>query len=189
MAWQEELRVRTQESGNGDVCRAILATLPSWFGIPASVEDYVAVSDAARTIVASRGDQDVGFLTLVSHGTFAAEIYVMGVVPHEHRRGIGRALLAETERQLASSGVEFLQVKTLSSRKPDDGYDRTRAFLPCAMTSTTPGAGQEFSVATSVECREPRWDRKRMVNALRESMQSDCDPTDESMSALRMASA
>jgi ribosomal protein S18 acetylase RimI-like enzyme len=128
MALREEILVRTQESGSGDVCRTILATLPSWFGIPASVEDYVAVSDASRTIVASRGDRDIGFLTLVSHGPYAAEIYVMGVLPHEHRRGIGRILLTEAERQLAGSGIEFLQVKTLSSRKPDDGYDRTRAF-------------------------------------------------------------
>ena len=74
----------------------------------------------------------MGFLTLVLHGHFAAEIYVMGVVPQEHRQGIGRLLLAEAERRLATAGVEFLQVKTLSSRKSDGGYDKTRAFyLSC----------------------------------------------------------
>jgi ribosomal protein S18 acetylase RimI-like enzyme len=52
----------------------------------------------------------------------------MGVVPEEHRQGIGRLLLAEAETRLATAGVEFLQVKTLSSRKSDDGYDKTRAF-------------------------------------------------------------
>ena len=90
------------------------------------------MADRSLTVVASRGDQDVGFLTLVSHGPFAGEIYVMGVVPHEHRRGIGRLLLAEAEYRLATAGVEFLQVKTLSSRKSDEGYDKTRAFyLSC----------------------------------------------------------
>jgi len=102
--------------------------LPSWFGIPAAVEDYVAVADRSLTVVASREDQDVGFLTLMSHSPFAAEIYVMGVVPQEHRHGIGRLLLAEAESRLATAGVEFLQVKTLSSRKSDDGYAKTRAF-------------------------------------------------------------
>jgi ribosomal protein S18 acetylase RimI-like enzyme len=128
MAWYEDIALRTQESGSGDICRSILATLPSWFGIPASVEDYVAISDRSLTIVASRGDHDVGFLTLVFHGPYAAEIYVMGVVPQDHRRGIGRLLLTAAEDQLANSGVEFLQVKTLSSRKSDDGYAKTRAF-------------------------------------------------------------
>jgi GNAT superfamily N-acetyltransferase len=67
-------------------------------------------------------------LTLLSHGPYAAEIYVMGVIPEEHRQGIGRLLLAEAEARLATAGVEFLQVKTLSSRKSAEGYDKTRAF-------------------------------------------------------------
>lgn len=33
-----------------------------------------------------------------------------------------------TSRWLASAGVEFLQVKTLSAKHPDEGYEKTRAF-------------------------------------------------------------
>jgi ribosomal protein S18 acetylase RimI-like enzyme len=128
VAWPENIGLRTETTGAGATCRRILGTLPSWFGVPASVEDYVSVTDRSPTIVASRDEHDVGFLTLVSHGPFAAEIYVMGVVPQAHRRGIGRVLVAEAERRLAEAGAEFLQVKTLSSRKIDEGYAKTRAF-------------------------------------------------------------
>jgi GNAT superfamily N-acetyltransferase len=38
----------------------------------------------------------------------------MGVVPQEHRHGIGRLLLGEAESRLVTAGVEFLQVKTLN---------------------------------------------------------------------------
>ena len=29
----------------GDICREVLESLPEWFGIPASVENYVAAAD------------------------------------------------------------------------------------------------------------------------------------------------
>lgn len=115
-------------SGAGPVCRRILGTLPTWFGIPASVEDYVAMADRAPTVVASLEGTDVGLTTIVRHSDFAAEVYVMGVLPDYHRHGIGRAMLRHAEVGLAADGVEFLQVKTLSPRHPDEGYKRTRAF-------------------------------------------------------------
>ena len=120
--------MRNQAVGAGGPCRRILKTLPAWFGIPASVEDYIATADRSSTVIASRGDEDVGLLTLVSHSRYAAEVYVMAVLPELHRQGIGRALLGHAEGMLAADGAEFLQVKTLAPSKPDDGYDKTRAF-------------------------------------------------------------
>jgi GNAT superfamily N-acetyltransferase len=105
-----------------------LVTLPTWFGIPAAVEDYIARADRSPTIIASLGDEDVGLLTLVRHSPYAAEVYVMAVLPEFHRRGIGGALLEHAEDMLAAEGIEFLQVKTLAPSKPDEGYDKTRAF-------------------------------------------------------------
>jgi len=123
-----ELRIRDQPVGAGATCRRILKTLPTWFGIPASVEDYVAAADRSPTVIASLGDEDVGLLTLVRHSRYAAEVYVMAVLPELHRQGIGRALLGHAEGMLAADGVEFLQVKTLAPSKPDAGYHKTRAF-------------------------------------------------------------
>ena len=124
----EGLVLYDQPTGAGATCSRRLDALPTWFGIPASVEDYVAVADRTPTVVASLGDVDVGLATIVRHSKFAAEVYVMGVLPELHRRGIGRAMLRHAESELAADRVEFLQVKTLSPRHPDEGYERTRAF-------------------------------------------------------------
>jgi ribosomal protein S18 acetylase RimI-like enzyme len=122
------VEIRDQSSGSGELCRTILGALPTWFGIPESVEDYVAVAERSPTVIASLGGGDVGLLTVLSHSPDAAEIYVMAVLPEHHRRGIGGAMLRHTEATLAGAGVEFLQVKTLSASHPDEGYDKTRAF-------------------------------------------------------------
>lgn len=120
--------IRIEESGGGEICRSILDALPHWFGVPASVDDYVAAADRSPSVIAAADGSDVGITTLVSHGPFAAEVYVMGVLPEYHRCGVGRAMLQAAEARLARAGVEFLQVKTLSPSKPDDGYEKTRAF-------------------------------------------------------------
>ena len=119
---------RLQMEGSGEVCRQVLAALPTWFGIPESVDDYIAVAEANPTVVASVDGRDAGLLTLVLHNEYSAEIYVMGVRAEHHRRGIGRTMLGAAESWLAGRGVEFLQVKTLSARRDDAGYAKTRAF-------------------------------------------------------------
>lgn len=128
MVIEPRVQLRVQSSGSGSICRRILGALPAWFGIEESVENYVAVADRSPTVIASLDGEDVGILTVVSHNEYAAEVYVMAVLPDYHRQGIGRTMLEHVERFLASSDVEFLQVKTLSSSRPDEGYEKTRAF-------------------------------------------------------------
>jgi len=125
---RDQLRLRDEPNGAGPVTRHILSALPTWFGIPESVDDYVATADRSPTIIASLGSTDVGVTTIVRHSEHAAEVFVMGVLPAYHRRGIGQAMLKHAEDTLSRDGVEFLQVKTLSPRHPDEGYKRTRAF-------------------------------------------------------------
>jgi GNAT superfamily N-acetyltransferase len=109
-------------SGSGSIGRTILGTLPRWFGIQESVDDYVSVA------VASIDGEDVGFLTLVHRSPYASEVYVMAILPGHRRQGIGRRMLKHAEDALGRAGVEFLQVKTLSAEHPDGGYEGTRAF-------------------------------------------------------------
>jgi GNAT superfamily N-acetyltransferase len=122
------VQLRDQQIGSGSICRRVLGTLPTWFGIQESVEDYVAVADRSPTTIASLHGEDIGFLTLVHHSPYAAEVYVMGVLPDHHRRGVGGKMLKHVEGSLTRAGVEFLQVKTLSAKHPDEGYEKTRAF-------------------------------------------------------------
>ena len=117
-----------RELGSGAACRHVLAALPTWFGVPESVEDYVAKADEHPTVVAVHEGTDIGILTLVVHTPFAAEVYVMGVLPEHHRHGIGRQMLGLAEAWLRDRDIEYLQVKTLSPRKADEGYEKTRAF-------------------------------------------------------------
>ncbi len=123
-----DVELREQSAGSGPVCRQILGALPHWFGIPGSVETYVAMADRSPTVIASRQGEDVGIVTVIRHGPHSAEIYVMAVTPALHRQGIGGAMLRYVEASLAGDGVEFLQVKTLSASSPDEGYEKTRAF-------------------------------------------------------------
>jgi GNAT superfamily N-acetyltransferase len=123
-----ETQMRVQDHGSGEICRSVLATLPTWFGRPESVEDYVAKADEHPTVVATVDQDDLGILTMVVHTPYAAEVNVMGVRPEHHRRGIGRRMLAVAETWLRERDIEYLQVKTLSPRHPDPGYVRTREF-------------------------------------------------------------
>ncbi len=70
----------------------------------------------------------VGFLSLKTHTTFAAEVYVMGIKRPWHRRGNGRALIEAVVELEISEGIRFLTVKTLSPSNDDPNYARTRLF-------------------------------------------------------------
>ncbi len=123
-----EIQMRVQEHGSGEICRSVLASLPTWFGLPESVEDYVAKANEHPTVVATVDGDDLGILTMVVHTPYAAEVYVMGIRPENHRHGVGRQMLAVAETWLRERDIEYLQVKTLSPRHPDPGYVKTREF-------------------------------------------------------------
>lgn len=115
-------------TGQSAVCEPILNSLPQWFGIEASNQQYLRDIEVLLTFLARRDDCVVGFLTLKQHNPYAAEVHIMGVSPELHTQGIGRGLIAAGERFLQQQGVEYLQVKTLSATHPDEYYARTRAF-------------------------------------------------------------
>lgn len=112
----------------GAICAEILASLPHWFGIPASNAAYIRDVEAMPMFAVFDGDKPLGFIALGRPTPSTVEIHVLGVRPELHRSGIGRALVACAESFARQAGVPFLTVKTLSSRDPDEGYARTRAF-------------------------------------------------------------
>jgi GNAT superfamily N-acetyltransferase len=122
------LTLRVHEEGAGAICAEILDALPHWFGFPDSVADYVESAETHPTVVATTAGRECGILTLRLRSPYAAEIVVMGVLPEQHRSGVGRAMLEEAESWLAQRDISYLQVKTLSPRSPDEGYAATRAF-------------------------------------------------------------
>ncbi|MEM7125534.1 MAG: GNAT family N-acetyltransferase [Chloroflexota bacterium] len=114
--------------GQGGTCEPVLRDLPNWFGIEEATKHYIQEIDTLPTFLACQGDEVVGFLSLKSHNSHSAEVYVMGIKKDRHRRGIGKKLLHEAEAHLQAQEVEYLQAKTLSNSHPDEGYAKTRAF-------------------------------------------------------------
>jgi coenzyme F420-0:L-glutamate ligase/coenzyme F420-1:gamma-L-glutamate ligase len=107
------------------IAEVVLRDLPEWFGIE---HETVAYIEAAATLPTFAVEPDAGFLSLKQHTPHAAELYVMGVRREQHRRGIGRSLVAAAESWCRAHGVRYLHVKTLGPSRPSRGYGATRAF-------------------------------------------------------------
>jgi ribosomal protein S18 acetylase RimI-like enzyme len=114
----------TEPEQRARICEGVLRALPDWFGIASAVDHYI---EAAVELPTFAVDRDA-FLSLKLHTPAAAEIYVMGVRPERHRRGLGAALVSAAEAFLRERDVEYLQVKTLGPSRPDEHYERTRLF-------------------------------------------------------------
>lgn len=106
----------------------LLAALPDWFGIPEANAGYVAAARTLPTYLARDDGGVLGALLVKRHFPASAEVYLLAVAPGRHRQGIGRALVAAAEADLARQGVRILQVKTLGPSRPNEPYARTRAF-------------------------------------------------------------
>jgi len=115
----------TDPAERSRIAEAVLRDLPEWFGIEEATAAYI---DAAATLPTFAAGSEAGFLCLKQHMPQAAEVYVMAVRREHHRRGIGRALVAEAESWCRARGIRFLQVKTLGPSRESRGYGATRAF-------------------------------------------------------------
>lgn len=116
------------ESEKQDVARKILESLPEWFAILDSREEYIHKSKEQICIAAYNDDkQPVGFLCLKETGKDTVEIAVMGVLKEYHRKGIGGKLFQLSKEIVADNGYSFMQVKTVQMGKYPD-YDQTNKF-------------------------------------------------------------
>jgi ribosomal protein S18 acetylase RimI-like enzyme len=106
----------------------LLQGLPEWFGIEQSNAEYVEDARHLPTYVVLDHDAVIGIMLVKRHFPASAEVHLMAVDPQRHRQGVGRALIAAAETDLKAEGVRFLQVKTLSESRPNEHYERTRAF-------------------------------------------------------------
>ena len=113
-------------------CRAVLATLPDWFGLPASNEAYLAnLANLAilPSWVATDAGRVVGFTSMRVHNPRSVELEVLAVERERHRQGIGRRLVGAHEAEIdRRPEVTLFHVKTRGPSQPDPGYERTRHF-------------------------------------------------------------
>ena len=116
------------EIGDPVITEKILRALPDWFGIEEATLEYIQNATKYPMIVIYENNSPVGFISIKSHSSFTSEIYVMGIMPDHHRKGIGEKLLLESERILALNKTEYLQVKTLDESRENEAYRKTRLF-------------------------------------------------------------
>ena len=120
---------RAPAAGAGAMCRAILDTIPSWFGIPEANDAYVEFVDTHDTWIArSEEPEPIGLISGPLHFPETAEIAIMSVRRAWHRRGVGRALVHAFEAHHRRLGTRLVEVKTLGPSHPDEGYRATREF-------------------------------------------------------------
>ena len=123
-----EIREITNPEEKSTICNNIIRALPNWFGIEESIVDYVAgVKD--KPFYAILDDKTpVGFVSILVHNPYTAEIYVMGILESHHRQGLGKKIITFCEDYCHAHGMEFLTVKTLDESREDAYYERTRKF-------------------------------------------------------------
>jgi GNAT superfamily N-acetyltransferase len=102
--------------------------LSGWFGIEASLLEYIRDADRLPTFVAREASSALGFITLKQHFETTWEVHCLAVAHADRRRGIGRSLHAHAEDWLRGKGATMLQVKTLADTHPSKEYAETRRF-------------------------------------------------------------
>ena len=81
--------------------KEILEKLPDWFGNEQSNEEYAEGSRECPYWAAFDNEQNcIGFFALKVHYSYTGDIYVCGVLPEYHNKGIGKAIYKEVEQFL-----------------------------------------------------------------------------------------
>jgi GNAT superfamily N-acetyltransferase len=105
----------------------ILRSLPRWFGIEESLQDYVADTERFPTFLAV-AHEPVAFITVREHFTQSWEVHCIAVEASYRGTDIGRALHEHVAAWLVARGCHLLQVKTLAASHPSTEYAQTRGF-------------------------------------------------------------
>ena len=111
-----------------DICNDILRALPDWFGVEASIVDYINQVKEIPFFTVSDGEKTLGFVALKIHNPHTAEVCVMAVLKEYHRKGAGKQLINCCENYCIKNGFEFLTVKTLDESRESESYRKTRLF-------------------------------------------------------------
>ena len=106
-----------------------LERLSEWFGNKQALDEYATnVSSLPFWAAMNADSRCVGFIAVKTHYGHTGDIYVCGVLPEYHRRGVGKKLYACAEAYFIRGGCKRVIVKTLSDKSDYEPYARTRRF-------------------------------------------------------------
>ncbi|MBS1992664.1 MAG: GNAT family N-acetyltransferase [Cyanobacteria bacterium SZAS LIN-2] len=128
---KSQIRIE-QAVGNPDrIVGTILRTLPEYFGFESAIVDYCenARDEKYTTFVALSENADaMGFAMMVLNSDTTAELWVMGVLPAFHSRGIGARLVEAVETEARKRACKYLLVKTIGPSQNDPNFLKTFKF-------------------------------------------------------------
>lgn len=111
-----------------EICRSILESLPLWFGIPESNDEYCDGVRDKYFLSINSDCKHIGFVSLKVNNKYTLEIYVMGILSEYHNKGIGTRLIEEITKYAQINRYEYLEVKTLDESRESEEYRKTRLF-------------------------------------------------------------
>jgi len=124
-----EIKKVTDPDFRYELTKYVLSSLPDWFGIPESLEEYCVNSRKNHPYFAAYEDGAAfGFIALLPRYPETDELHVTGILPDYHRNGVGGILLEAAIKDAKSRGVKFMTVKTLDASANYEPYDRSRNF-------------------------------------------------------------
>jgi GNAT superfamily N-acetyltransferase len=123
------IRGLTSPEAASQACARLISLLPDWFGLPEYNAAYVA--GVAECICYGAFDElgtCVGLVALRPHFGTTLEVWWMGVAPDQHRKGIGKKLMATAHGEALRLGCSDMVLMTLGEESDDPGYAATRRF-------------------------------------------------------------
>jgi ribosomal protein S18 acetylase RimI-like enzyme len=106
----------------------ILRKLPEWFGNENSIKNYVETVCELPFWAAFDNNNCIGFFSCKIHYNRTGDIYVCGIDPKYHGKGIGALLYMELEKYCIKNGCEYIIIKTLSEIAEYEPYSKTKKF-------------------------------------------------------------
>ena len=104
MASGPGVAIRPLIAADGPACDEVVASLPYHFGNTDGQRECAEAVRSSAGLVAVRGVQVVGFLTVAHHFEAVSEVTWMAVHARHRGQGIGRALIARLTGQLRNDG-------------------------------------------------------------------------------------
>ncbi len=113
---------------SGAECEKILRQLPEWFGDEKTMVDYGIEINSLPTFMINMHNHPCGFISLKIHFKESAELYVLGILPEYHHKGLGRAAIEAVTEYCRGQNIEYLQIKTVGPSNSWSAYENTRRF-------------------------------------------------------------
>ena len=106
----------------------VLRKLPEWFGNEKNLLVYINTVCKYPLWAAFDNNNCIGFISLKIHYNRTGDIYVCGVDPKYHGKGIGTLLYEILEKYCIEKKCEYIIVKTLSETVQYKPYLKTKEF-------------------------------------------------------------